>query len=409
MQKELNIKYSMSNFFYFTMFGTMFAFVSVFLLDKGFDNTTIGLTLGLTSMSSVSLQTFLGNYVDKHKELKLQDVMSFVTLIIMAAAAILFFLDSGWIILLLVVLSFSLTQALTPLLNSMAFLYDEFGIQVNYGFARGIGSLAYALVTIILGYVIERISPGYLPLFYLLFGILLLLSIRSYRLSDADHLELEVEQATKKRTKKKVASDKNFMDFIKEYRKLVFLMIGIIFLFYGHIIINNFFIQVITPIGGTSQTMGIAIFIGTILELPAMMNFNRLANRIPVHRLLKISAVFFLGKHLLTFLAPSLPVIYLAQALQIGAFSVAYPALVQYTQTVIASEDLVKGQSLLASSIGLSNIIASFTGGILLDKIGASNTLFIAVVTTVIGLIVVFVTVEDHSQEPVQHISEEVQ
>ena len=406
MQKELNLKYSGSNFFYFTMFGTMFAFVSVFLLDKGFDNTTIGLTLGVTSMSSVSLQTFLGNYVDKHKHIKLQDVMSLVTIVIMGAAALLFFLESGWVILLLVVLSFSLTQSLTPLLNSMAFLYDEFGIQVNYGFARGIGSLAYALVTIVLGFILERTSPSNLPIFYLLFGTLLLLSIRSYTLSDADHQELEVERTIQRRTKKTVVSDKTFIDFIKEYQKLVLLMFGVVFLFYGHVIINNFFIQVITPIGGTSRTMGIAIFIGTILELPAMMNFNRLASRIPVHRLLKISAVFFFLKHLLTFLAPSLPVIYLAQAVQIGAFSVAYPALVQYTQTVISSEDLVKGQSLLASSIGLSSIIASFTGGILLDKIGVSNTLFIAVITTIIGLIIVFVTVENHSQEPVIRMTE---
>lgn len=406
MKKELDIKYSLSNFFYFTMFGSMFAFASVFLLDKGFDNTTIGLTLGLTSISSVSLQTFLGNYVDKHKHIKLQDVMSRVILAIMGGAALLYFLESGWIILLLVIISFALTQALTPLLNSMAFLYDDFGVQVNYGFARGIGSLAYALVTVMLGFVVERTSPSYLPLFYLLFGLLLLASIRSYTLSDADHEQLEVEQSAKKRTKKQVVSDKTFIDFIKEYQNLVFLMLGIVFLFYGHIIINNFFIQVITPIGGTSRTMGIAIFIGTILELPAMMNFNRLANRIPVHRLLKISAAFFLAKHLLTYLAPSLPVIYLAQALQIGAFSVAYPALVQYTQTVIASEDLVKGQSLLASAIGLSNIIASLTGGVLLDKIGASNTLFIAVVTTVIGLIIVFVTVEDHSQDAVVPITE---
>ena len=220
MQKKLNLKYAMSNYFYFTMFGTMFAFVSVFLLYKGFDNTTIGLTLGLTSMSSVSLQTFLGNYVDKHKHIKLQDVMSLVTGIIMGGSALLFFLESGWMILLLVILSFSLTQALTPLLNSLAFLYDDFGIQVNYGFARGIGSLAYALVTFILGFILERISPGYLPLFYLIFGSLLLFSIRSYTLSDTDQQELVVQQADRQRTKKTVVSDKSFIDFIKEYQKL---------------------------------------------------------------------------------------------------------------------------------------------------------------------------------------------
>ena len=190
-------------------------------------------------------------------------------------------------------------------------------------------------------------------------------------------------------------SNKNMLEFAKSYKRLFVMMLGIVSLFFGHVFINNFFIQVIRPIGGTSRTMGIAIFIGTILELPAMLNFARLAKRIPVHQLLKISAVFFFAKHLLTFLAPNLWVIYFAQALQIGAFSIAYPALVEYSQLAVAPEDLVKGQSLLASAIALSNILSSFSGGILLDKFGVSITLFIAVLLTVVGLVIVFLTVED--------------
>lgn len=399
MEKKLNVKYSASQFFYFSMFASMFAFISVFLLDKGFNNTTIGMTLSLISLSSIVLQVFIANYVDRNKNVELQNVISRIALVIIVSSALLYFLEIQLIVLLLVVLSLSLTQAITPLHNSMAFLYEDFGIQINYGFARGIGSLAYALVTVFLGYIIETTSPKHLPLFYLTFAILLLVSIRAYTLSEENKMEIAIGRISRKATKIQVVSKKTFIEFMKEYQRLVFLMVGIIFLFYGHIIINSFFIQVITSIGGNSSTMGIAIFIGTILELPAMMNFNQLAERIPVHRLLKISAVFFLAKHLLTFLAPNLMVVYLAQALQIGAFSVAYPALVAYTQSVISSEDLVKGQSLLASSLGLSNIFASFTGGILLDSIGVPSTLLIGVVTTIIGLGIVFLTVEDQSKE----------
>ena len=38
-------------------------------------------------------------------------------------------------------------------------------------------------------------------------------------------------------------------------------------------------------------------------------------------------------------------VIYIAQFLQIGAFSVIYPALVEYINSIVDLKDLVKGQS----------------------------------------------------------------
>lgn len=398
MEKKLNINYAASQFFYFTMFATMFAFASVFLLDKGFDNTAIGLTLSLMSVATIGFQTIFASYLDKHKNLKLQDVITFILAVIMMGSLGLLFINHSLIVLVLIVLIFSLAHATTPLLNSLAFLYTDFGIRINFGFARGMGSLSYALITIILGVVLEKIAVSYLPLFYVFFALLTLISVRSYHLSPEMQLEQEAVRNYPLRSKRIVESNKSIFDFVQEYKRLFFMMVGVVFLFLGHVFINNFFIQVITPIGGTSKTMGIAIFIGTILELPAMLNFNQLAKRIPVHQLLKIAAVFFLAKHLFTFLAPNLFVIYFAQALQIGAFSVAYPALVEYTQLAVAQEDLVKGQSLLASAIALSNIISSFSGGILLDRIGVSATLFVMVLMTVIGLIIIFLTVENQPE-----------
>ncbi len=404
MEKKLNKRYASSHFFYFTLFATMFAFASVFLLEKGFDNTTIGLTLSLMSIATIALQTGIADYLDKNKESTLQDTISFILLLIILGSLALFYLNNTMLILLVVVLIFSLTQSTMPLLNSMAFLYTDFGIRINYGFARGMGSLSYALITVILGFVLEWTGASYLPFFYLLFALLSLISVRSFELPADYRLEQEATRDYSEPRKEWLESDKNMLEFAKSYQRLFVMMLGVVALFFGHVFINNFFIQVITPIGGTSRTMGIAIFIGTILELPAMLNFDRLAKRIPVHQLLKIAAVFFFAKHLFTYLAPNLWVIYFAQALQIGAFSIAYPALVEYTQLAVAQEDLVKGQSLLASAIALSNILSSFSGGILLDKFGVSVTLFIAVLLTVLGVVIVFLTVEDQRKTSIHHI-----
>lgn len=396
MRKKLNIKYSLSQFTQFTLFGTMVAYLSVFLLGKGFDNTTIGLTMSLIGIITIGVQTALGNFLDKNKEIRLQDTITALLSIIILGSIALFFLKNQFFVMTFVILIFSLIYAIEPLQNSLAFLYSDYGFRMNYGFARGMGSLAFALITAILGSVFEIISSDFLPLFYIAFAFLVIAAVRSFYLPE-EYRQEKVDLGNGD-DEEVIESDKNMLEFAKQYKKLFIMMFGVVLLFFGHVLINNFFIQIITPIGGSSQTMGIAVFIGAIVELPAMLQFDRLAERIPIHRLLKISAVFFLLKHFLTFLAPNLWIIYIAQFLQIAAFAIAYPALVEYTQLAVTKKDLVKGQSLLASSIALSNILSSFAGGLLLDSIGVSRTLFVAVMATAGGLLLVFFAVEDQSR-----------
>lgn len=401
MQRKLNQIYSASNFFYYSMMASMFAFVSVFLLDKGFNNSTIGIVLALTSFFTIAFQTMFADYLDKNKEAKVQNLSSIVILIIAVSSIILYYVSVPLLILAIVVFSFSIAKAVTPLLNSMAFLYNDHGLYINYGIGRGVGSVAYASMTMVLGYVVKITTPEILPLFYSGFALFFLLFIRKYDLTEKDQrlLRAENKHIVTKANLGSASSDRTLLEFAKKYNKLILLMLGVVFLFFGHVIANNFLIQIVTPLGGDSSVMGIAIFIAAGMEFPVIMGFDKLSRRIPVHRLLKISAVFFLAKHLLTFLAPNVFVIYLAQALQVGAFGIAYPAFVQYTKDKVAITDLVKGQSLFANAMALSNVLASFTGGILLDSLGVSNTLFIAVITTVIGLVIVFLTVEDHMDE----------
>ena len=391
MEKKLNIRYMMSNFFYFSMFASMMAFVSVYLLHKGFDNSTIGTVLSITSVTSIVFQTWVANFVDKRKNLRVQDVLSFIVAVIVIGSLALFFMPIEIGIVAIVVAIFALSQSLPTLLNSMAFIYERFGININYGVARGTGSAAYAIITMLLGYVVEATSPDVLPLFYAAFGILMIVSVRSFFLPEEEKV---VVQEVDEPIEEQVAADQTFFEFIAKYKKLVLLMGGVVFLFFAHTIINNFFIQIITPVGGDSASMGTAIFIGAMVELPAMLNFNRITKKVSVSRLLIISSVFFLAKHTLTYFAPNVPVIYLAQALQIGAFAVAYPALVEYINLIVDLKDLVKGQSLLTIAMALSSVFASFLGGILLDSIGTSQTLLLGVATTAIGLVIVLFTVE---------------
>src|SRR5699024_7479669 len=401
MTRRLNIKYIMSQFFYFSMFASMIAFVSVYLLHKGFDNTTIGTVLSMMSLLTIGIQTLLANYIDKNKEVQLQDVISILSLGVVIGSIVLYFMPIDLAILILTTLLLAIGQSLLTFVNSLAFIYEKFGIHINYGVARGMGSFAYAIMTMVLGQVVKATTPDILPLFYSAFALLLLLSVRSYSLPKTHKVIVEDERVEES-IAEQVAVEQSIFSFFLKYSRLVLLMGGVVFLFFAHTIINNFFIQVITPIGGDSGVMGTAVFVAAIVELPAMMNFEQLSRKISIYRLLKISAVFFLAKHALTYLAPNMFVIYLAQFLQIGAYSVVYPALVEYIKLNVDLEDLVKVQYLLTTAIALSSVFASFLGGILLDTVGVSQTLFIGVITTIIGLAIVFVTVENPQKHKIQ-------
>ena len=154
---------------FFALFSSMFTFVSVFLLHRGFDNTTIGTILSLTSILSIGLQTVLANYLDKKPNVRIQNVLSIYAIIIFLLSILLYFTKVPLMIPLLILIIFAIAQSSESLLNAMAFIFERFGIYINFGVARGIGSFAFAATTLFLGYITEKFTPDLIPLFYDLF------------------------------------------------------------------------------------------------------------------------------------------------------------------------------------------------------------------------------------------------
>lgn len=412
MEKRLNLKYSAIHFTSSGLMAITIAFASVFLLEKGFLNATIGAVLAVSSVLSIIIQTALADYVDKHKEVTLQSVLIGISIIVITASAILYFIPSGSIILVLVTIIYSLVRSAAPFINSLAFIYKEQNIRIKYGIARGFASIAYAITTMLAGQVFQIISPNHLPMFYVIFGMVGLVAIWSYRLP-ADFLdnditfindferEKEVETVTEIK-EQNVESNLTFGHFLMKYKKLTMLILGVGFLLFSQTLVNYFFVQIITPIGGDNAAMGLAIFIAAGIEFPVIMYFDQLAEKRSIEFWLKISIIFFITKNILTFLATNMFMIYVAQFLQFGAFALTFPALVNYINVIVDPKDLVKGQTLLTLGMSISSVFASLVGGVLIDSIGISSTLFIGVVTTVIGGIIIYTFVEETASKIVK-------
>lgn len=388
---SLDIKYSAIQFIFFGSVCAVMGYASVYLLDQGVSNSLIGTVLAAISVIVVFTQPAIAAYADKNKHIELRKIISAVMVLAVILSVATFFVKDVVVLLLCVYVGISTCiQTVMPLMNSLAFVFEKQGIEINYGIARGIGSAAYALVSFALGYLVEDFGTSVIPLGYIFFNVLLVLAVNSFVLPKSerkDVAEVEEEKATEEK-------QLSFIDFFKKYKKFMIFVLGVVVVYFTHTIINNFFIQILTPIGGTESDMGTAVFLAAIVELPAMGLFNSIRKKVKVSTLLKFSAIMFAVKHALTFLATDMTLIYVAQFCQIAAYAILIPASVYYVNSIVAKQDQIKGQSMVTMAMTASGIVANLAGGFLLDGIGVHNVLLMGTVISVIGAVIVMLSVE---------------
>ncbi|MFQ9972754.1 MFS transporter, partial [Coprobacillus cateniformis] len=112
-------------------------------------------------------------------------------------------------------------------------------------------------------------------------------------------------------------------------------------------------------------------------------------------QMMLISAIFFSVKHIVTYFAMNMFMIYVAQVMQMLAYAVFIPASVYYVSQLVEKHDMNKGQALVTGAMTLAGVFASLAGGVLLDALGVSKVLMIGAIISVLGTICMFVSVED--------------
>lgn len=391
-RKSLNIKYMASQIFYFGAFAAMMGYASVYLLYKGFSNSTIGIILSLCSILAVFMQPALASFADNHKNIEIRKIINtIVAIAIILSVALLVIPANQTLIFILIVAIFSLETTIMPLINTLAFIFEKYGIQINFGIARGLGSVAYALTSMALGYIVEWFSPDLLPICYVVFNALLFIVVHLFVLpKNAQIVDADEESETEAEVQENVS----LLKFAGKYKKFIVFLLGFVLVYFAHTIINNFFIQIVTNVGGNSSDMGNAVFLAAMLELPTMAYFTKLSQKVNCGTLIKASIVLFLAKHAITYLATNMVMIYIAQVLQMGAYALFIPASVYYVNCKVDNKDIVKGQSFVTTSMTMSGVFANIIGGILLDAVGVSEVLLIGVILSLIGAVIVLFTVE---------------
>ena len=389
----LDIKYALMQVLYFGSFCGLMAYASVFFLAHGVSNATIGIILAITSVITVFTQPLIADFADQHPQIELRKLVVAMTVLTIILSILLYVFKGITALLIAFFVSVAtIMMTMQPLFNSLAFVFEKYGIEINYGVARGLGSASYALVSFAVGHLVEAYTADLIPWVYIILNILLVLVVYGFVLPKTAKTTttLQAEKQTDEKT--------SFIQFCTEYKPFMIFVFGVMVVFFTHTIINNFFIQILTPINGTEGDMGTAVFIAAIVELPAMSMFNVIRQKISCQKLLMISVVVFALKHTLTYLATSVFMIYVAQFMQIGAYAILIPASVYYVNDKIAENDANKGQSMVTTAIAASGILANLVGGILLDTLGVHQVLLIGAIVSFIGAAIVIVAMKEPKQ-----------
>lgn len=383
---KITTRYSLIHGTYWMAFGASYNFVTVYLLAKNFSSSAIGLIMALTNVLSAFLQPIVASYADKEKKINLKSLMLFFLFVSTILSFALFVTKSSDMIN-AIVYFFLLLSMLTihPLLNGLGMKYIEKGYGINFGFSRSMGSLTYAVMSIGLGNLVDGYGPGLLPMSYTLLFLtttiatLLFLGKHPYSLveNQKDSVTTHDNQSL------------TFSEFIKTYSGFTLYLVGLIFIFICFNIINIYMIRIIESVGGSEKDMGTAFAIAAVVELPFMLSFSNLLKKYRIESILTISAWAFTAKAILTLLAKSLTVIYIAQCIQMFSYALFIPGSIYYVTTSLHKSHMLKGQAFTTSATTIGAVLGSLIGGYLLSVSSIRIMLTVGVLVSAIGTVLV--------------------
>ena len=358
-------------------------FAAVYLQGLGYTNAELGLIMAFGNIAGALLGPALSSFIDSKKEVTATRLLPPVLL-----------LQTVILVMLLLVpgrgpvsaLGFGAYIAASNVINSLNMkMYSDAvysGASVDYGIARGMGSLAFVGISLVLGAAAERMGVRMIPLSGLMISALQFLAYLSMRKALVIGAAGSAPSFTEGRSMKA---------FIAANPRFFILLTGTALLFFTHNTINNFLINIVRFDGGDTSTLGVLHGFIAAVEIPVMVFYSRIFRRADTRNVLRVAFVFFILKSAAIAASRTIPQLTASYAMQAPSFALYAAAIVPYVTENIAAEDSAKAQSLAYTMTTCGGILASLIGGRLYDMLPVPVTVWIACGISVIGTAAVFV------------------
>lgn len=376
--KNRTLGYALIQSFFWVCYAAVMGFVSMYLLQAGFDNSQVGLMIAAAGLLSALLQPVVAAYADRPGSMSLGALIRLSGLATLACALGLIFIRGNKALTgLLYGLSMVLLQLTTPLVNALGIATVNSGEKMNFGVARGFGSLGYAAAAYLIGLLAQRFGAVTVPICMAAGFAFMVLSVTGY--------------GPVKRKNAPAAERGKKGGFLRRYPHYAAVLAGLVLIFVSHVVLNSFIYQIVEFKGGGSQEMGVAMAFASLIELPIMFLFGWMLKKARCHVWFRLAGVFFFLKCLGTLLCGDIPGFYAVQLFQMFGWALMTVSSVFYINAIMAPEDSVKGQACFTMSMTLGNVVGAIAAGRILDALGVQAMLAFGTASALAGAVIVLI------------------
>lgn len=388
-QRNATMQYAFVHMMLWALYGFLFSYANPYLTERlHLSDTTAGLILGVATGLAFVLQPLLTGVVDR-TGLNVRHVSILCSLVTTACAALTVLPIGNTATIVLFAGACVSLQTLPSFANALGMEGIRGGQKINFGLARGIGSVCFGVASKLAAVLIAEFSMHAVAVSGAVCAALLALAVLLFPRAD----RLSGHKDEEKPSSAGV--------FFKENPKFILLLVGVILLYIGHNALSNCMYRISESklAAGAGQdaitdVQGTALMIAAVVELPMMFLFTRLVKKIRCDIWLIISCIFMTLRLILTLVLPGAVGLYIAQCAQMLGYALFAVASVYYVGTVISKRNVVKGQTYLGSGNTLGCLGAYVMCGTLIDLVGVEKMLIVSTVLSVIGIVCVICSTE---------------
>ncbi len=341
-------------------------FAAAFLGELGFSNTVIGLVVSVSSVAGFALMLSVSARIDARGGRTLFRSFDAASLMLTVLLLAVFLVRKPTAVTALCYIAYmASTHLLGSLVTKLYIDLRKVGYAINFGVARGLGSLAYALCSLLAGWASAR-RPGSFYQFVALgcFLLVLLISFVLRGLPPLHRLAGEAREAP--------PSAAHAIGFLRRDGLFLALVIGVALVSATNKTTSSFLVNIVEDIGGDRKAFGLVNGYLALVEVPMILLYSRIRKRFSASSLLLISMVFFSLKTAAYTFIRSVPLLLLASTLQAFSVGLYQPSSVDFVVEKLPHEHTATGQSCLNGMPLLFSFVTTVVFGFLLDRFPVS-------------------------------------
>ena len=351
---------------------TSMIYVTVFLKNNGLATSTIGILISVGAVFSILTQPIWGSLSDGVLGIKRTMIL---TVLLGAGSTVVLTLVKNEAAIMIVYIARIISMAPIMMLfdNYIVSECKASKIQLDYGSIRIWGSIFFAGVAAVLGFLTERYGINIAFYTQVAFSALLIWMILKY-VKDSP-------VTAKTKTKYKKWFDKDIFN-----PAFIFILIYIFLVKLTDNSFNSFFPIIFQDAGGSLNLLGLFSSARAIVEVPFFLGTTKLIKKFGSKQMMIIASAFLVLRVLgfMLFDKPSL--LFAANLFGAPAYCLFTAGMLHYVYEISPENSKTTAQ-LIVSSLGLSlsSVIGSSAGGFILESYGKGTM-------SVIGLIIIAIS-----------------